>query len=351
MAEVVNRGPGSYIYATTRMRVRKIKLVPREDYLRMLNMSLPEITRFIEETQYKAEIDELSSSFSGIDLLVVALSWNLAKEYQKVLDITPGILKEFTQNYLRRWDIQNVLNILRGKTQGLSSGKIKAVLIPAGGLDKDMLDSLLNEDSPERVVDALKGTGFSSLLEEEFPAAQESGSFARLENELYKQYFADIITAAKSGVKGGAAFLEYIRFEIDIRNIQTLFRLKTGRVSDVRDMMIEGGSFTVEELQRLAGTESIDDLIDAVKSRVRVAALDALLNEVRENMSVHEIENRLTCVMLEQMEKLSKRHPFSICPILVYLKKKRYEVENLRALARGKESNILSERIQDYLVM
>jgi len=32
MAEVLNRGPGSYIYATTRMRVRKIKLVPREDY-------------------------------------------------------------------------------------------------------------------------------------------------------------------------------------------------------------------------------------------------------------------------------------------------------------------------------
>jgi len=57
--------------------------------------------------------------------------------------------------------------------------------------------------------------------------------------------------------------------------------------------MIEGGSFTVEELQRLAGTESIDDLIDAVKSRVRVAPLDALLNEVRENMSIHEIENRI----------------------------------------------------------
>jgi len=180
----------------------------------------------------------------------VALSWNLAKEYQKVLDITPGILKGFTENYLRRWDIKNVLNILRGKTQGLSPGKIKAVLIPAGGLDKDILDSLLNEDSPEQVVDALKGTGLYSLLEKEFPAAQESGSFARLENELYKQYFADLIVAAKSGVKGGMPFLKYIRFEIDIRNIRTLFRLRTGGVPDVRDMMVEGGSFTVEELQR-----------------------------------------------------------------------------------------------------
>ena len=33
-----------YIYVCTRMRVRKAKLLPKEEYMRMLNMSLPEIT-------------------------------------------------------------------------------------------------------------------------------------------------------------------------------------------------------------------------------------------------------------------------------------------------------------------
>ena len=41
-----------YIYVCTRMRVRKAKLLPREEYMRMLNMSLPEITRIIGETEY-----------------------------------------------------------------------------------------------------------------------------------------------------------------------------------------------------------------------------------------------------------------------------------------------------------
>ncbi|MCG7855092.1 MAG: V-type ATPase subunit, partial [Methanoregulaceae archaeon] len=59
-------GPVPYVYVCTRMRVRKSKLIPREDYLRLLNMSIPEITRFIEETQYKKVIDELASSFHGI---------------------------------------------------------------------------------------------------------------------------------------------------------------------------------------------------------------------------------------------------------------------------------------------
>ena len=91
-----------YIYVCTRMRVRKAKLLPRDEYMRMLNMSIPEITRIIEETEYKQEIDELGTTFKGIDLIEVALSWNLAKEYQKIQEITPGTLKAFTRAYLRR---------------------------------------------------------------------------------------------------------------------------------------------------------------------------------------------------------------------------------------------------------
>jgi V/A-type H+-transporting ATPase subunit C len=51
------------------------------------------------------------------------------------------------------------------------------------------------------------------------------------------------------------------------------------------------------------------------------------------------------------MERMSKRNPISIHPILVYLEKKKYEVFNLRALARGKESKLPSEKIAEYLVV
>ena len=66
--------------------MRKAQLLPKEEYMRMLNMSLNEITRVIEETQYKQEIDELGTSFKGINLIEEALSWNMAKEFQKIQD-------------------------------------------------------------------------------------------------------------------------------------------------------------------------------------------------------------------------------------------------------------------------
>jgi len=206
-----------YIYVCTRMRVRKAKLIPKEEYQRMLNMGLSEITRIIGETEYKQEIDELGTTFKGIDLIEVALSWNLAKEYQKIQEITPGNLKTFTQAYLRRWDIQNVLTILRGRMQGAKTGKIKEILVPAGSLDTQVLDRLLTEENPERVIEALKGHPVYPVLAREYPYAKESGSFSRMENELFKQFYAEIIADAESGIKGGNLFLDFIRLDIDVK--------------------------------------------------------------------------------------------------------------------------------------
>jgi len=341
-----------YIYVCTRMRVRKAKLIPREEYMRMLNMSLPEITRVIQETQYRQEIDELSSVFSGIDLIEVALSWNLAKEYQKILEITPGNLKQFTQAYLRRWDIQNILTILRGRMQGEKAGKIKEILVPAGSLDRTDLDRLLAEESPERIIEALKGNRIYPLLMREYPAAKESGSFSRMENELYKQFFSEIIAEAKSGIKGGNQFLDFIRFDIDIRNIKTLFRLRRDTFEeDAREMYISGGVLSPKDFADLNGLQDQGEFIESLKGKIRNNLLIDLLDELKTEKKIRDVETRLTRVQLEQMERISKRNPFSIHPILVYLEKKKYEVFNLRALARGKESKLSSERIAEYLVV
>lgn len=345
-------GPVPYEYVCTRMRVRKAKLLTREDYLRMLNMSLPEITRFIEETQYKREIDELGTSFQGIDLMEIALSWNLAKEYQNIQEITPGNLKQFTKSYLRRWDIQNVLTILRGKVQGVKQGKIKEILIPAGELDKVFLDRLLKEDTPDRVVEALKGKSLYSTLSSGLAAALAEGSFADLENALYRQFYADLLEEASSGIKGGRQFLDYIRLEIDITNIRNMFRLRADRLhEDARAMMIAGGTFSADEFQRLISMEDQDEFIDALKNRIRSRPLLEMLDTLRADKTLRDVEIELIKYQIGEMESMSKLNPFSIHPILTYLEKKKYEIINLRALARGKEAKLPTERIKGYLVI
>lgn len=334
------------------MRVRKSKLIPREDYLRLLNMSIPEITRFIEETQYKREIDELASSFQGIDLIELALSWNLAKEYQSIQEISPGILKRFTRSYLRKWDIQNVLTIFRGKTQGMKPGKIREILVPAGEMDRVFLDRLVKEENPERILEALKGKSVYPVIAAGFATAITEESFAKIENELYKEFYANLLSEAMSGFKGGKQFLEYILLDIDMMNIRNMFRLRADRLQEkAGTMMIPGGTFSIGDFEDLIVLEDEKDFIEALKSKLKLKSLLVLLDELSSEKSLREIEIDLIKVQLAQMESLSKLNPFSIHPILTYLEKKKYEIFNLRAIARGKEVNLPTDRIRGYLVM
>jgi V/A-type H+-transporting ATPase subunit C len=360
MAEI-SAGPAPYVYVCTRMRYRKSKLIPKEEYFRMLNMSIPEITRFIEETQYKHEIDELSSFFHGTDLLELGLSWNLAKEFQNVQKITPGVLKGFVKAYLRKWDIQNVLTILRGKAQGMKPGKIREILVPAGELDRIFLDRLLKEDAPERILESLRGKVVYPVIAAGYADALEKESFSEIENELYKEYYAALLTIAGSGLKGGNQFLEFITLDIDITNIRNMFRLRTDRQhEDVRSMMmlgerllISGGSLTVGDFQHLISVEDQREFIDTLKRKinVRLKPLLVLLDEMGSGKSMREIEIDLIKLQLGQMELFTKLKPFSIHPILTYLEKKKYEIFNLRALSRGKEAELPTDRIRGYLVM
>ncbi|HJJ55968.1 MAG TPA: V-type ATP synthase subunit C [Methanocorpusculum sp.] len=346
-------GSAPYIYVSTRMRVRKSKLIPKEEYIRMLNMSIPELIRVIEELEYKHEIDELANSFSGLDLIENAMSWNLAKEYQRVIDLAPGEMKRFTRDYLHKWDIQNILTILRGKLQSLSINKIKAVLVPAGALDAKTLDNLLSESSIERIVETLPEKKMATILSNGLSDAIKSQSFGLIENELYKYYYLTLIKSANSGMKGGAPFKKYVLFEIDIKNITNLFRIRVqGKPNtDTKNIWIPGGAYSPDELDRLCSVDSLDEVVDTLKKKSKSQVLIDALESLKEAKPIYEIENMLITAQLNQMDNLSKRNPFSISPLLVYLERKKYEVTNLRAIARGKESGLSADVLEKYLVI
>ena len=62
----------------------KSKLLQEEDYQKLLKMKLPEIIKFLEETEYKKSIDELALSLRGLDLIEAALNKSLAEFFNKI---------------------------------------------------------------------------------------------------------------------------------------------------------------------------------------------------------------------------------------------------------------------------
>jgi V/A-type H+-transporting ATPase subunit C len=364
----------SCVYACTRFRVRKTKLLPREEYLRIMRMSMPEVVAHLGRQEDYQDVMDLAGDFSGAQLIEEAVNRSLARSFRSAMAIAPGDLHTLTGEYLARWDIANVMAILRGTVHNVPRRQVRDLLIPAGEIDSALLDHLLNLTACGEVLEALQGWRLYPVLAEYYRICGEKGVFARIENELYRRYYAGLLDLATSGCSGCQELIAYLRFEIDITNMKNLLRLHCAReacdITVVDRTMIPGGHIPLGLFRRLYDIETEEEFVSVFLQTAIVPILTQAVRELRQDPDfsstdaaelvwrrwhrhlrpVHEVEIAITRVRLHQMESLSRRHPFSVLPVLAYLERKRYEVANLRAIARGKAFGLPSERIWQYIV-
>src|SRR3989449_10077616 len=130
---------GNYPYVTARVRAKKAALLSPDVYERMLQMEIPQIARVLSEGAYKTEILALATKASGVDLIELATSRNLAAVYTQIIGFSEGELRQMIGWYLDRFDVQNVKTIVRGKTFGASPTEILEDLVPAGSMKETFL--------------------------------------------------------------------------------------------------------------------------------------------------------------------------------------------------------------------
>jgi len=335
----------------------------------MLNMSVPQIGRFIGERGYADEMQVLSGSSSDFDRIETPVIGNQATSYRRVRALVEGPIKTLTEWFLLRWDIINVMAILRGKKRGLRSESIRHVLIPAGDLTDASLSFLLDARSFEDVIDRLENWALHPVLARECEQKPGSCLFSRPDTRHYQEYYTDLIRNCRAGVPGADLFLTYLMLEIDLNNFRNLLRLRAGNeTNDIRDHLIEGGAVPVNSLLDIYRIQEREAFFEAfTKTRLHPLLIDAYREFSDEEdcaakadtficdqwigrkRPVHEIEMAVTRIRLEHRDAVTKRHPFSVLPVIMYLERKKYEVANIRAIARGIEDKIPGEQIRRYL--
>src|SRR3989338_2590745 len=95
---------GEYPYTYVRVAVMRTLLIKPAEYERLLKMSVPEIIRYLEETEYKKEIDQLALNYSGTELIDQALNKNIVKTFQKLRRISTKTLQKLVEIYFMRKD-------------------------------------------------------------------------------------------------------------------------------------------------------------------------------------------------------------------------------------------------------
>ncbi len=349
----MSAGASNPEYVNARVRARRAALFSDEDYRKLIRMGPSEIARFMEETEYEREINALGTRFSGVDLIEYALNRNLAKHFDDLLDWSKGQTYDLIARYLRKFDVWNVKTIIRGIYTDTPAEEIQTDLIRAGELEDALLDRMVEADEIEDVVEMLDGTIFYDGLVDAYEEYEESGMLVPLENALDREFYENLLEDLGRPQEGPRAmYVEFLEAEIDFRNARNALRLaRTGADLDPAEFYIEGGVlFTQSELSRLVN--DYDELVSHIADSRRYGdRLSTALNQLREAESLIEFEHALDAALLEYADRLSSIYPVSISAVLSYILAKEREVENIRAIARGREVGLSENEIEDELVI
>ncbi|SFM14601.1 V-type ATP synthase subunit C [Methanolobus profundi] len=341
------KGHANYAYTTARVRAMKSKILPKETYPRLMNMSIDEITRFIEESEYKQDVDELARQYEGVDLIEHALNKNLAVTFTKLLSISEGDVNFLVGEQLKKYDIWSIKTILRGKYCNASTEEILDAIVAAGRLSYTFLSDLASKATYEEVISELANTEYYPILKN-----YDGTNLSDIENQLDKMYYAGLFGAIEeSKSKDRKLFAEFTRMGIDLKNLITLFRLKRSGITDpeMMDLMIDGGlKLKRKDIEKMITLSLADFVSELEKSPYWDVIADVADPEM---VSLIGVESQLKKHRLKSAASFSHVYPISIVPIMDYMLSKKNEVNNLRIIIRGKAANLDDETIKEQLVI
>ena len=340
----------TYPYTVTRVRVMKSKLLKGEDYLRMRKMGLNEMIRFLEESEYKQEIDSRSKDYMGTELIELALNDNLANVVNKLLGISiKGEVKQLIELYSLKWVLNNAKLVLRAKMNKLDEKDLRYGVIPIKPLDYEssMKAHKEGEDELFRVIAKLAQIDVRVLAE-----LYRAGNLVGLENEIDTGFYVKLMLLEKRlKLKKSDPLRQFFELLVYLMNIRNIVKFKIAGVKndEIRSFMVLDGG----KKSRSAG-RSKDQLIAAMIAANDMKSLfdvlkksrykELVTGDVEENPT--RFEAAIDKFLLAYASKLLHRKPMSVSPIFGYLLCKEIETKNIRLLVHSKAMG-LDERFID----
>ena len=342
---------GFYPYTYVRASVMKSLLFKKDDYQRMLKMGFNEIAKFLQESHYRNEINQLATEYSGSDLLELALNRNLADSFKKLISISHPNLRILINEYIKRKDIDDIKTILRGKLTGANEKQIKASITSAGTLSYDFLISLLKKESIEEILKNNRLVDFS-LLKDGIKELNEKRNLVAVENALDKYYYSRLMQFSRLLPKEGALFRSFLLKEVEVLNILTLFRLKKAKFEKAaaKNFIISTGQPRDSLVKSLLDVDDLEELSRALEKTEYRDAISKGIEEFRKSNSLITLEASLYKHLLKQSILFMHQHPLTIDVILGYMFAKDIEVRNLKIIVKGKQLNLGEDFIESQLV-
>ncbi|MFH1440084.1 MAG: ATP synthase A1 subunit C [Candidatus Woesearchaeota archaeon] len=340
-----------YPYTYVRVISMKSKLLSRDDYNKLLKMGFSEISKYLQESEYKKEINELGMELKGADLLESALNKNLITSFDKLWRISPDELDLLINAYVKRYDFFNVKTIIRAKFSKLKTEDIKKTILPIGLFSSKHMQKMIDEESINKIIE-ICGLLENKKIPQIIQRFKDSSSLLEIENALDEAYFNFVFEFSKKIPEEGQLFKKFLLNEIDVLNIKLLLRLKKANMKHediAKHISMYGEELSLSRLKRLIKA----DYKGAIKILEKTSFKEIIKRHapaLESSKSLVRLENDLDKYLLKKSLSLLHQHPLSIDIILGYMFAKEIEVKNLKAIVKGKQLRMDEDFIAGQLI-
>ncbi len=306
------------------------------------------------DTVYAQSLTDAQIASHGSDAAESAIRLHLQASLDKLRKIAPAVPRRLIDIQLNRWDLSNIITIVRGKRRSASSADIVQAMIPAGQYSMAQLEVLASETDQNAVADALStwGYGLAPVLREVLRRGDTDRSEAALERGLFGAYYEWALSSLDERKSDESILLGHMAMQIDLSNILVLLKqtyhkahgLKSAPVS-----MIPGGKLGNKLLEDLQKSSSVERALELLELTSFAPAIERGVLSYGRNRRLGDIERFLEIVVIEAGIRLFRLDPLSSGIPMGYIWKKISEFLNLRILLRGRRYRMPVNAVREAL--
>lgn len=178
-----------FVYGNTRLRARKTHLFTEATYDALLNRDIVGVQEALTQTAYGPDLETALTRASGKRALDNAVRDHMARVLSEMRSFYRGRARELIDVLLARFDLHNMLTLLRGKVRAQPPELILAAIVPLGELGDSPAEEIARRDEVASAVELLTSWRLpdpetAAALSHAWPRFERTQDLAQLEHEV-----------------------------------------------------------------------------------------------------------------------------------------------------------------------
>jgi V/A-type H+/Na+-transporting ATPase subunit C len=355
-----------FVYGNTRLRARKSELLGADVYETLLGRDLEGIFDVLAGTVYRPEIEAVLAVSSDRRALHEVLRRHLARALEELRAFYEGGARELVDLLLSRFDLQNLLALLRGRVRGEPPEQVLANVIPIGELGDTAAQEIARQPELVQAVELLVAwrlpdAATARALADAWPEYERTEHLSALEHSLTLAHARRLASALRAMRSNAAPLRELVAREHDSVNMLIVLRLRFAlQLDELSELpappqhgrFLPGGKIAAKTLEAALRRPTRAEAVATLAEAARREDWRSPLQRVGAGGAQPTLQRELEVSRVRWAVGLFLRgDPLGLDVPIAFTIAKENEVRNLRLIGEGTDGGLSAAALRAQLII